>query len=71
MKKPIILAVFVSSLFFAMISQAGDRDLQCLVRGNSAFALDMYHEVRSNEGNIYFTLQHIHSIFHDLCWRAE
>lgn len=46
-----------------MMSQTGDRDLQALVRGNSEFALDIYHTVRDNEGNIFFSPYSISTAF--------
>jgi serpin B len=63
MKKPIFLLVFVFSYFFVMISHAGDRDLQGLVRGNSEFALDIYHKIRCNDGNIFFSPYSISTAF--------
>ena len=63
MKKQILVVIFVLSQFFVLISQAGDIDLQSLVRGNTAFALDMYQNVRLNEGNIFFSPYSISTAF--------
>jgi serpin B len=63
MKKSIILLGFVLSHFFIMTSQAEDRNLQFLVQGNSEFALDMYHKVRCDEGNIFFSPYSISAAF--------
>jgi len=46
-----------------MGSQAGDIELRNLVRGNSAFALEMYHKVRDMEGNIFFSPYSISTAF--------
>lgn len=63
MKNPIFVAIFVLSHFFVLFIQAGDIDLQSLVRGNSAFALDMYHKVRNTEGNVFFSPYSISTAF--------
>jgi serpin B len=63
MKNPILVAIFVLCHFFVLVIQAGDIDLQSLVRGNSAFALDMYHKVRNTEGNVFFSPYSISTAF--------
>ncbi len=63
MKKQILVVIFALSLFSGLVSQAGDIDLQSLVRGNTAFALDMYQNVRLNEGNIFFSPYSISTAF--------
>ncbi len=57
------MSLFIGIFFFVMVSQAGDTDLHGLVRGNSAFALDMYHKIRSNEGNIFYSPYSISTAF--------
>lgn len=63
MKNPIFLLVFIFSYFIVMIGHAEDRDLQGLVRGNSEFALDTYHKIRCNDGNIFFSPYSISTAF--------
>lgn len=63
MKKPILVVIFALCLFSGLIGQARDIDLQSLVRGNTAFALDVYQNVRLNEGNIFFSPYSISTAF--------
>ena len=63
MKKQILVVIFTLSLFSGLVSQAGDIDLQSLVRGNTAFALGIYQTVRLNEGNIFFSPYSISTAF--------
>jgi serpin B len=63
MKKPVILTLLILSHLFVMIGRAEDKDLLSLVRGNSAFALGMYHKVRCSEGNIFFSPYSISTAF--------
>lgn len=55
MKKTIFVSLFILCVFLAIGGVAGDADLESLVRGNSAFALDLYHKVCQNGGNIFFS----------------
>lgn len=50
-------------LFCVLVSRAGDTNMQNLVQGNTAFALDMYHQVCAREGNIFFSPYSISTAF--------
>lgn len=55
--------IFTVVLFCVLLSQAGETDMQNLVQGNTTFALDMYHQVRAREGNIFFSPYSISTAF--------
>ena len=44
-----------SALARDMTPESSDGDLEELVSGNTAFALDMYHQLQEEEGNLFFS----------------
>jgi serpin B len=63
MNKPYAFMSLAVLLFCVLVSQAGDTDMRDLVQGNTTFALDMYHQVRAREGNIFFSPYSISTAF--------
>jgi serpin B len=63
MKKSIFVTIFALGFFSGLVTKAGDIDMQRLVQGNSAFALDLYQKVNDIEGNIFFSPYSISTAF--------
>jgi len=55
MNKAAVLVFIAGILIPGLTGQPGETDMQNLVRGNTAFSLDMYHLVRAGDGNIFFS----------------
>jgi serpin B len=63
MIRSIRLGVFILIFVSLVAGQAGEIDLKRLARGNSAFALNMYHKICDIEGNIFFSPYSISTAF--------
>jgi len=56
--KLIILPIFIIIIIFTISSIAfsnANKNLQTLVKGNSAFGFDLYQKLKGKEGNLFFS----------------